>query len=173
MYYGAVKDCDIANGIGVRVSIFVSGCRNRCNGCFQPQTWDFKYGKEYTPEAEAQVLEMLKKPWIDGLTVLGGEPFEPENQPEVWGLVKRVREELPEKNIWMYTGYTYEILRNPEGAQRTEYTDRILDNLDILVDGRFEESKRNLMLKFRGSENQRLINMKKTIAAGQVVIEEI
>lgn len=172
MHYGAIENCDIANGEGVRVTLFVSGCTNHCEGCFQPQTWDFNYGKEFTKETEDQILEMLKPGYIDGLTLLGGEPFEPENQACLLPFLKRVKEECPGKNIWVFSGFTYEMLKTDGSHPRCEYTDEMLSLIDILVDGRFVLEKKNISLQFRGSENQRVIDMQKTLASGEVVIWE-
>ena len=163
MYYGNIIKTDIANGLGVRVSLFVSGCTNHCEGCFQPQTWDFKYGTLYTSSVEDSIIEELKKSYYDGLTILGGEPFELANQREIVGLIRRVKAELPNRNIWMYTGFTYEKDLVPGGSRYLpNITDDILDNIDVLVDGKFMLKLRNLMLNFRGSENQRIIDMKAT-----------
>lgn len=171
MHYGSIKNCDIANGVGVRVTLFVSGCTNQCDGCFQPETWDFKYGKEYTSEAEQAIIHALKPKHIRGLTILGGEPFEPENQCEIVQLILRVRNELPEKDIWCYTGFTLTDLLDG-GRKHCDVTNTILKNIDILVDGKFELKKLNIRLKFRGSDNQRIIDMKKTRIAGEVVLWE-
>ena len=173
MYYGDIKNCDIANGVGVRVTLFVSGCRNRCEGCFQPQTWDFCYGQPFTRETEDKILEMMKPSYIKGLTLLGGEPFEPENQKDLLPFVKRVKEVYPDKNIWGFTGYTLEKLLEDGSHPRCEVTDELLSFIDILVDGRFEKDKKNLMLKFRGSENQRLIDMNATRKNGNITLYDI
>ena len=173
MYYGEIKNCDIANGVGVRVTLFVSGCRNRCEGCFQPQTWDFCYGQPFTKETEDKILEMMKPSYIKGLTLLGGEPFEPENQKDLLPFVKRVKEVYPDKNIWGFTGYTLEKLLEDGSHPRCEVTDELLSFIDILVDGRFEKDKKNLMLKFRGSENQRLIDMNATRKNGKITLYDI
>lgn len=165
MYYGGIKDCDVANGPGVRVTLFVSGCTNHCEGCFQPQTWDFCYGEPFTGETEERLLRMLRPAYIRGLTVLGGEPFEPENQRALLPFLRRVRRELPEKDIWAFTGFTWETLLREGSHPRCEATEEMLSLLDVLVDGPFVLSKRNLMLRFRGSENQRLLDVPKTIAA--------
>ncbi len=169
MYYGNIKKLDIADGEGVRVSLFVSGCRNRCKGCFQPQTWDFCYGELYTAETEKTLLEALDKPYVDGLTLLGGEPFEPENQRELVGLLRHVRDILPEKNIWCYSGYTLEEMCS-EGHPHCEVTDEMLSMIDVLVEGRFVEEKKNLSLRFRGSSNQRVLDLKKTLESGEIVL---
>lgn len=161
MYYGALKNCDIANGIGVRVSLFVSGCRHCCKGCFNPDTWDFTYGELYTKDTQEKILKFLEPSYITGLTILGGEPFEPENQEEVWHLVQAVREKFgANKTIWIYTGSVYEDLLKKNDPYHTNFTEKILKETDILVDGPFIEEKKNLMLSFRGSENQRLLELK-------------
>lgn len=170
MYVGQIITVDSANGMGIRVSVFVSGCTNHCKGCFQPQTWDFKYGKPYDEATEQFILTELAKDFYQGLTILGGEPFEPENQEVVAGLIRRVKEELPNKDIWIYTGYTYEEDLQPSGRRYTEFTDEILNGADILVDGRFIEELKNITLQFRGSENQRIIDLKKTKICGAVVL---
>ncbi len=172
MYYGDIKNCDVANGVGVRVTLFVSGCRNRCEGCFQPQTWDFCYGQPFTRETEDKLIEMLAPSYIKGLTLLGGEPFEPDNQRALLPFVRRVREIYPDKNIWAFTGFTLEMLLEKEPRPRCEATDELLGLIDVLVDGRFEKDKKNLMLKFRGSENQRLIDMNKTREIGKITMYE-
>lgn len=161
MYYGAIKYNDIANGPGVRTAVFVSGCTLKCKGCFQPETWDFNYGTKYTKETQEEILESLKPEWIMGLTVLGGEPFEPKNQKEVYELIAATKQAFPNKTVWLYTGHILRELYQSEKV-RTEYTDKIMDLLDVLVEGRFVLAKRNLNLDFCGSENQRVLDMKKT-----------
>jgi len=172
MHYGVIKTADIANGEGVRVSLFVSGCTNACPGCFQPETWDFCYGEEFTRETEDMIIQELEGGYYQGLTVLGGEPFEPSNQEALLPFLKRVKEERPDRDIWMYTGNLYEDFL-PGGRRYTEWTDGILDLIDILVDGRFVEAQKDLMIKFRGSRNQRIIDMKETRKAGQVVLSPL
>ena len=172
MHYGNIKNCDIANGIGVRVTLFVSGCTNRCPHCFQPETWDFCYGQPFTAETETELLKMLEPSYIDGLTLLGGEPFEPENQRVLLPFVKRVRERLPHKTIWAYSGFTLEEMKTDGSHPRCEVTDELLAQLDVLVDGRFVEELKDISLLFRGSSNQRLIDMKKTLDEGRVIIWE-
>lgn len=171
MYYGNIKTYDIANGEGVRVTLFVSGCTHHCKGCFQPETWDFQFGKEFTLETEKELLAALEPEYIAGLTLLGGEPFEPENQRVLLPFLQKVRERFPRKTIWSYSGYLYEELTGekqpPKGeSPRCETTEEMLSLIDVLVDGEFVEEKRNLMLRFRGSENQRLIDMNETRKAG-------
>ena len=173
MYYGAVKTCDVANGTGVRVSLFVSGCTNHCEGCFQPETWSFTYGRKYAQETKEEILRALEPDYIQGLTVLGGEPFELENQPEVADLVTAVRERFPGKDIWCYTGFVLEEDLAPGGRRFGEYTEQLLAGLTVLVDGRFEQDKKNLGLAFRGSSNQRLIDMEASRRAGRVVCLEL
>ncbi len=170
MYYGAIDYSDIANGEGVRVTLFVSGCTNRCKGCFQPETRSFTYGKPYTKELEDSIIEALKKPYIAGLTILGGEPFEPENQAVLLPLIKRVRREVPDKNIWSFTGFLFEELKDPSFLKHCAETDEILSLLDVLIDGPFVLEKRNISLKFRGSENQRVIDLKETLKTGKVTL---
>lgn len=170
MNYCNVKNCDIANGVGVRVSLFVSGCRNRCKNCFQPETWDFNYGKPFDEQTEEKLMKMLAPSYINGLTVLGGEPMEPENQRALLPFLKKVKAACPQKTIWLYTGFTLEELRSPDCRAHTEYTEEILKLLTVLVDGRFVEEKKNISLRFRGSENQRLIDVAATLAAGSVTL---
>ncbi len=170
MNYGQIKNCDIANGEGVRVTLFVSGCTNCCEGCFQPETWDFGYGEPFTKETEDKLLGMLEPGFINGLTLLGGEPFEPENQRALLPFVKRVKERFPEKTIWAFSGFTLERLREDEPHPRCEATDELLSMIDVLVDGKFEKEKKNITLRFRGSENQRIIDLPKTFKEGKIVL---
>ena len=170
MYYGAIKKYDIANGPGVRVSLFVSGCTNRCAHCFQPETWDVTYGQPYTEESEQEILQALASPYIKGLTVLGGEPFEFENQKVLVKLLRKVRKELPEKDIWCFTGFTLDEDLIVQGKRYGEDTDEMLSLIDVLVDGRFIEELKDITLRFRGSSNQRLIDMKKTRECHHIVL---
>lgn len=173
MYYGELKKVDVANGPGTRVSLFVSGCRRHCRDCFNAETWDFCYGRPYTGETEQEILKALAPSYIHGLTVLGGEPFEPENQPAVLGLLKKVRKAYPNKNIWCFTGDTLETdLLRDGGCGRCAVTDELLSLIDVLVDGPFIAEQRNLTLRFRGSENQRLIDLKPTLKTGSVALWE-
>ena len=169
MHYSVIKPVDIADGVGVRVTLFVSGCTHHCKGCFQPQTWDFAYGQPYTKETEDQLISLLSPSYIRGLTLLGGEPMEPDNQRALLPLLRRVRAELPKKDIWCYSGYTLDELTGVSRA-RCEVTDELLSLIDVLVDGEFVEEKRNISLKFRGSENQRLIDLAATRKQGTVVL---
>lgn len=160
MYYGTIKKTDIANGDGVRVSLFVSGCRRHCKGCFNSQTWDFCYGTPFTNKTEEEILSALEPPYIAGLTVLGGEPFEQENQHVLSEFLEKVKKTYPNKTIWCYTGYVYDKDILPENGQKhCEFTKKMLENIDTLVDGPFIEEQKNIMLQFRGSENQRIINL--------------
>ena len=170
MNYAAIKNCDIANGPGVRVSLFVSGCTHRCPGCFNEVAWDFQYGEPFTEKTVESILTMLKPAYIRGLTLLGGEPFEPQNQGPVLELVRRIRQELPGKSIWAFSGYLFDkdILSGRLGDW--EITRELVGLLDVLVDGPFVQEKKNLSLRFRGSENQRLIDVPASLAAGDIVL---
>lgn len=220
MYYGNMKYNDIANGIGVRTSLFVSGCRHHCKGCFQPQTWDFDYGKPFTKEEEEKIAASLREDYVAGLTVLGGEPMEAENQEALYPFLKRIRQEFSDKSIWIYTGYLWEELtaeaphaegsesveaqpaegnesvkaQPEEGSVQTEaqpaegnpqkiflehrrycrckWTLPLLRLIDILVDGEFHEAEKDLSIRFRGSRNQRLIDVKESLARREVVLSE-
>ena len=173
MYYGNIKKTDIADGLGVRVSLFVSGCTNHCKHCFQPETWDFHYGKPFTAETEEELMKALSPSYINGLSLLGGEPFEPENQRVLLPFVRRVRAAFPDKDVWCYTGFTLEKDLLSESRVRCEATDELLSLIDVLVDGRFEEEKKSAALKFCGSSNQRLIDLKKTLREGKIVLLDI
>ena len=167
MNYATIKNCDIANGPGVRVSLFVSGCTHRCPGCFNEVAWDFDYGEPFTEEVMDSILEMLRPSYIRGLTLLGGEPFEPQNQSAVVQLLRKIKKEMPEKSIWAFSGYLFDkdILSGRLG-DCSEY----VSYLDVLVDGPFVEAKKNLSLRFRGSENQRLIDVPASLASGAIVL---
>lgn len=169
MNYANIKTYSIENGTGVRVSLFVSGCTHHCKNCFNAEAWDFEYGKPFTKEIEDEIIEDLRPDYMAGITLLGGEPMEPENQRGLISLIRRIREELPQKTIWIYSGYVYEDFKDG-GRAHCEVTDEILSLCDILVDGPFVEEKKNISLRFRGSENQRIIDLKKTRAAGKVVL---
>ena len=172
MHYGNLKPYDIANGPGVRVTLFVSGCRNQCPGCFQKETWDFNYGTPFTQETIDTILKYLAPAHVQGLTLLGGEPMEPSNQEGLLPLVEQVRATYPEKTIWCFTGYTYEALTAGEGRSVTAVTKELLSHLDVLVDGRFVEALKDITLLFRGSRNQRLIDIKATQSSGVVTLWE-
>ena len=159
MYYSAIKYRDIANGLGVRTVLFVSGCRNRCEGCFQPETWNFQNGELFDKKAEDDIIASLEPDFIKGLTLLGGDPFEPENQEGLIAFMRRVKEECPDKDVWAYTGYLLDKDLCPGGKKYTEYTEELLSYIDVLVDGPFVLDKKSLSLKFKGSSNQRVIDM--------------
>ncbi len=169
MNIAEIKPYDIANGEGVRVSLFVSGCRRHCKGCFNEIAWDFSYGKPFDGEIEQKLLDYLSPDYIAGLTLLGGDPFEPENQRALYPFVKEVKERFPQKDIWCYTGYTFENGTLKEPQVKTEVTEKLISLIDVLVDGRFEESLKDIRLKFRGSSNQRLIDVKQTLKRGEIV----
>ena len=170
MNYAEIKNCDIANGPGVRISLFVSGCTHHCPGCFNQVAWDFDYGQPFTQQTIDQILEMLKPGYIKGLTLLGGEPFEPENQGAIVELLRQIKEKYPEKSIWAFSGSLFDrdILSGRLG--NWEITKEYLSYLDVLVDGPFVEAKKNLSLRFRGSENQRIIDVPASLAANQIVL---
>lgn len=170
MNYGQLIFNDTANGPGFRVSLFVSGCTNKCPGCFNQDTWNFHYGDPFDNDVEIKIIEELRKPQYDGLTILGGEPFEPENQGVVNSLIQKVRKLLPDKSIWVYTGDLYENLIDPSYKKFTNVTYKILRDIDVLVDGPFILEQKNVLLRFKGSENQRLIDMKKTIKNNNDVV---
>lgn len=173
MNYAEIKYNDIANGEGVRVSLFVSGCRHRCKNCFNEIAWDFKYGKEFTDDVADKIIKSCEPDYVAGISLLGGEPFEPENQPVLLEFLKKFRSIYPDKNVWCYSGFTYEELTGTKPSRcYTDITEDMLDLIDILVDGKFEQELHNLMLKFRGSSNQRLIDLNKTRKEGKLIIIE-
>lgn len=170
MNYAAIKNCDIANGPGVRVSLFVSGCTHRCKGCFNEVAWDFEYGLPFTQQTVEEILKMLEPPHIAGLTLLGGEPFEPQNQPAILDLLRQIKAKMPEKSIWAFSGYLFEkdILAGCLGPK--EITEELISYVDVLVDGPFIMERKDLMLRFRGSSNQRLIDVKASLNTGTTVL---
>ena len=170
MNYAEIKNCDIANGPGVRISLFVSGCTHHCPGCFNQQAWDFDYGQPFTQQTIDRILDMMAPSYIRGLTLLGGEPFEPENQGAIVELLRQIKKKYPRKSIWAFSGYLFDrdILSGRLGPW--EITKEYLGYLDVLVDGPFVEAKKNLSLRFRGSENQRLIDVPASLAANQIVL---
>lgn len=173
MYYAKIKECDVANGPGVRVSLFVSGCNHHCKGCFNQVAWDFKYGQPFTQETIDKIIKDLDKDYVEGLTLLGGEPLEYTNQQGLVPLIKQIKEKLPNKSIWCFTGFDFEKDVMGKMYNNWEETRELIPNIDVIVDGKFEESKKNISLKFRGSENQRLIDVKKSIASHQVIWTDI
>ena len=170
MNYCEIKPCDIANGEGVRVSLFVAGCSHHCPGCFNPETWDFDAGKPFSKSVEKEILELLKPGYINGITLLGGEPFEKVNQKGLIPLIRQIKKAYPDKTIWSFTGYVYDRDLIPGGRAYCEVTDEFLDALDVLVDGPFVEVRKDISLRFRGSSNQRLIDMRETRSKGEVVL---
>ena len=172
MHYATIKNCDIANGPGVRVSLFVSGCTHRCPGCFNEIAWDFDYGEEFNQGTIDSILKMLKPDHVRGLTLLGGEPFEPQNQPDIVKLLRQVKETYPNKSIWAFSGYLFDkdILSGRLGPW--EITREYLSYLDVLVDGPFIMAKKDLSLRFRGSSNQRLIDVPASLKEDRIVLWE-
>ena len=170
MNYATIKPLDVANGEGIRVSLFVSGCTHHCPECFNSEAWDFNYGEPYTDEVEEKVLSLLGKPMIKGLSLLGGEPFEPCNQRVLVKLLRRAKALYPEKTVWCYSGYVYDKELKAPSRARCEVTDEMLSMIDVLVDGRFEKDKKNLNLRFRGSMNQRVLDLKATEKTGEIVL---
>ena len=173
MNYGEIKNYDIANGEGVRVSLFVSGCTHHCKNCFNPETWSFKYGKPFTKETEDYIIECLSPDYIDGLSLLGGEPFEPQNQEVLLPFLRRVRNELPKKTIWCYTGYLFDRELLSESRARCESTDEMLSLIDVLVDGEFIQALHDISLAFRGSSNQRIIDVQKSLETGEIELHKL
>lgn len=173
MNYGSIKECDIANGPGVRVSLFVSGCRHHCKGCFNAETWDFQYGEPFTENTELRIMKLLEPDYIQGLSLLGGEPFEPENQKVLAAVLRRIREKYPQKDVWCYTGYLYDVDLIPGGKVFTDVTKEMLSYIDVLVDGEFVEEQKDLSLVFRGSRNQRILLLGKARTEGVEVPEEL
>lgn len=169
MNYADIKKIDVANGEGVRVSVFVSGCNHHCKGCFNQCAWDFNYGKEFSEKEEQQIIDYMNHDYISGLSLLGGEPLEPRNQEGLLPLVKKVKEKFPNKNIWCYTGFDFEKDVVGKMAKDNETTRELLKYIDVIVDGKFEEDKRDLKLQFRGSSNQKIVDVKKSLQTGQIV----
>lgn len=170
MNYGAIKKTDIANGPGVRVSLFVSGCTHQCPGCFNSVAWDFNYGNAFDETVQEEIFHALAPQYISGLSVLGGEPFEPENQRALLPFLREVRKRFPEKNIWFYSGYVFETELLGESRAYCEVTAELLSMIDVLVDGRFVEAEKDITLKFKGSRNQRIIDVRKSLESGETVV---
>ena len=171
MNYADIKKIDVANGEGVRVSVFVSGCNHHCKGCFNQCAWDFNYGKKFTEKEEQQIIDYMNHDYISGLSLLGGEPLEPKNQEGLLPLVIKVNEKFPDKNIWFYTGFDFDKDVVGKMAKNNETTRELLKYIDIIVDGKFEEDKKDLKLQFRGSSNQKIVDVKKSLQTGQIVKE--
>lgn len=173
MNYATIKFNDIANGVGVRVSLFVSGCTHHCKGCFNAEAWDFQYGEPFTPAVEDTILDALAPDYVAGLSLLGGEPMEPAHQRALLPFLRRVKERYPQKTIWCYTGYLLDDeLLAPDGRAHTAVTEELIGLLDVMVDGRFEEDKKDIRLRFRGSSNQRIIDIPATRKAGNIILKE-
>lgn len=170
MNYATVKTHDVANGPGVRVSLFVSGCTHHCPGCFNAEAWDFDYGEPFTEDVECRVMDALAPDYIKGFSLLGGEPFEPCNQAAVVGLLEKIKKAYPQKTVWCYSGYTFDKDISTYSLGNADVTRRMLDCIDVLVDGRFDQDKKDLSLRFRGSSNQRIIDVLASLSAGQVVL---
>ena len=170
MNYASIKPVDVANGTGVRVSLFVSGCTHRCKGCFNSEAWDFDYGDLYTEETQKYILSCLDKTYIRGLSLLGGEPFDPHNQDTLIKLLKEVKEKFPQKDIWCYTGYDFDKDLNGEFAEKNKSTSELLSMIDILVDGEFVLALKNPSLKFLGSSNHRIIDVQASLKSGETVL---
>ncbi|MBQ8540221.1 MAG: anaerobic ribonucleoside-triphosphate reductase activating protein [Clostridia bacterium] len=170
MNYATIKKHDIANGLGVRVSLFVSGCTHHCKGCFNPETWDFNYGKEFTPEVQEEVIKALAPDYISGLSLLGGEPFEPSNQAALVPFLRKVKQLYPTKDIWCYSGYNFESDMLTGKLGDASVTDEMLSYIDILVDGEFVESLKDVSLRFKGSSNQRIIDVQASLATDNLVL---
>lgn len=170
MNYATFRTHDVANGPGVRVSLFVSGCTHRCRGCFNAEAWDFSYGEHYTEELEAAILTALEPSYIKGFSLLGGEPFEPSNQEALVGLLERIKERYPEKTIWCYSGYSFTEDILPGRLGDPHITQRMVSCIDVLVDGKFVEEKKDLSLRFRGSSNQRIIDVPASLRCGEVTL---
>ena len=168
--YATIKNCDIANGPGVRISLFVSGCTHKCKGCFNEVAWDFEYGQPFTQETVEYILSLLAPVYVKGLTLLGGEPFEPQNQLALVDLLRQVKAKYPEKSIWAFSGYLFDRGMLSGKLGDAQILKEFLSYLDVLVDGPFVESKKDLTLRFRGSSNQRLIDVPASLAAGEVVL---
>ncbi len=173
MNYGEIKNYDIANGEGVRVSLFVSGCTHHCKNCFNPETWNFEYGKPFTKETENYIIECLSPSYIDGLSLLGGEPFEPDNQKVLLPFLRRVKNDLPNKTIWCYTGYLFDKELLNESRARCKFTDEMLSLIDVLVDGEFVQDLYDISLAFRGSSNQRIIDVQKSLESGEIKLHNL
>ncbi len=169
MNVATIKVNDIANGTGVRVSLFVSGCTHHCKGCFNAEAWDFAYGEPFTRETEEYILNALDHSYVDGLSLLGGEPMEPAHQRALLPLLREVKSRFPQKTVWCYTGYLLDSeLLAADGRAHTEVTDEVVRHLDVVVDGKFEQDKKDIRLRFRGSSNQRLIDVPATLAVGEI-----
>lgn len=172
MYYSEIKECDIANGPGVRVTIFVSGCTHHCKGCFNEMTWDFQYGRQFGEQDIEKILKLLEPSYIAGLTLLGGEPMEYVNQQGLLPLLRNVKEKYPDKSVWCYTGYQFDKDILQDFCKKWQETQEMLSYLDVVVDGEFVEELKDISLRFRGSSNQRIIDVKKSMQTGEIILWE-
>lgn len=170
MNYAEIKYCDIANGEGVRTTLFVSGCTHHCKNCFQPETWSFSFGREFTQETAQEIIKSLEGPFVDGITLLGGEPMEPETQRALLPFVKELKRTHPDKTVWCYTGDVFEDLMDPSSPRHTEATEELMGLIDVLVDGPFVEEEHDISLRFRGSRNQRIIAVPRTLETGEICL---
>ncbi|MCH5273670.1 MAG: anaerobic ribonucleoside-triphosphate reductase activating protein [Lachnospiraceae bacterium] len=173
MNYAEIKQYDIANGPGVRVSLFVSGCTHHCKNCFNKEAWDFAYGNPFTEETEERIISYLDKPYVRGLTLLGGEPFERDNQTALLPFLCKVKKRLPDKDIWAFSGYDFEKDIMGYMYREWEATRELLSMIDVLVDGEFIEEQKSLALRFKGSANQRTILVQESLAAGKIVLYDL
>lgn len=172
MNYGRIIERDSTNGVGIRVTLFVSGCTHCCEGCFQPETWDFNYGKEFNESTEEYIIELLKPEYIKGLTILGGDPLEINNQLVLYPFIKRLKNIYPNKTIWIYTGCIFEKLFDNDYKYHCDITESLLNNIDVIIDGPFIQNQSSMLLKFKGSSNQRLINVKESIKLNKTILYE-
>ena len=173
MHYADIKKADVANGIGVRISLFVSGCTHHCKGCFNEEAWDFNYGNEFTDKEIDKIINLMDHPYIAGLTLLGGEPLEHVNQQGILPLLRKVKEKFPDKNIWCYSGFTFETDIMEKMYKEWKETPEVLSYIDVLVDGEFQEEKKDIKLRFRGSSNQRIIDVKKSLNENKTVLFDL
>lgn len=170
MNYAEIKNVDVANGPGIRISLFVSGCTHHCKGCFNEMTWDFNYGKPYTQETIDHIIKLMEPSYISGITLLGGEPMDPKNQGEVLNTLRQIKRAYPDKNVWLFTGYLFDRDIQGKMTENLPETKELLSYLDVMVDGPFILEQKNLNLRFRGSENQRIIDVKETLRTGDIVL---
>jgi len=173
MYYADIKKADVANGVGVRISLFVSGCTHHCEGCFNEEAWDFHYGNEFTDKEIDKIIDLMDYPYIAGLTLLGGEPLEHVNQQGLLPLLRKVAKRFPDKNIWCYSGYTFETDILGRMCKEWKETPELLSYIDVLVDGKFDINKKDIKLRFRGSSNQRIIDVKKSLKENKTVLFDL
>ena len=172
MYYAKIKKYDVSNGPGVRTSLYVSGCRHKCKGCFNQEAWDFFFGKPFTEETIQEIIDSSNPDFIEGLTIVGGEPLEPENQEEVWKTIQAFRKVYPKKTIWLFSGFLFEQQILKQMCHQLPYTRDILENIDVLVDGKFVENLKDPLLGFRGSSNQRIIDVPASLKQNKIILHD-